>query len=221
MPAVGSSLEIYGGPLSQSRSIQVACCAIRESLLYVRKAVQTCLPIVERWKVTPIDFFIFWEIWSPAAELHFSPNSRQISFKKNVFTHSTSYPCSCILSAMKSSGRKGFQSAQSKIPRTDDPHSQVRGVREIDESSPAAEETLQPKSMRNRTGEQRLAYYSCLPRYVYYLTSTGETKDSLRRLETVHRTDIFDGCYSASSSARDLKSESVSNEPKLNCRSRW
>lgn len=150
----------------------------------------------------------------------FAKLSSNFFLKKNVFTHSTSYPCSCILSAMKSSGRKSFQSAPSKIPRTDDPHSQVRGVREIDESSPAAEETLQPKSIRNRTGEQRLAYYSCLPRYVYCLTSTGETKDSLRRLETVRRTDIFDGCYSASSSARELKSESVSNEPKLNCRSR-
>lgn len=93
----------------------------------------------------------------------FAKLSSNFFLKKNVFTHSTSYPCSCILSAMKSSGRKSFQSAQSKIPRTDDPHSQVRGVREIDESSPAAEETLQPKSIRNRTGERRLAYYSCLP----------------------------------------------------------
>lgn len=102
MPTGGSSLEIYGGPLSQSRcSIQVACCVVREALRYFRQALESFLPIVERWQVTPADFFVFWKkrqspVMLRVNRVTLSPKLSSIFFSKNAFSPSSSSPHSYL-----------------------------------------------------------------------------------------------------------------------------
>lgn len=68
--------------------------------------------------------------------------------------------CSGAIKKLPPSASSVVKSEERMFPR-----GQVRGEhtsRKIDERSPAADDTRQAKSMRNRTAAQLLAWYACL-----------------------------------------------------------
>lgn len=86
----------------------------------------------------------------------------------------------------------------------------LEAKKKVDESSPLVTNTLQPRSIRNRSRE-RLAWLSELVSF----HTRRKTKNTLQlRVETVKQSNICDSSYSVTSSAENLKRESIKSQSK-------